>query len=143
MKPIRRERIAAFLRNELAQILQRELHDPRLGFVSILSVSPTEDLKEAEVRVSILGSEADQRTTLRGLESARGYIQGLLGDRLHFRNTPVLRFVLDETISKSMDIEGSIKQAREEDEQAAADRGDSHDPGDADPGDADPFDPEA
>ena len=51
MKPIRRERIAAFLRNELAQILQRELHDPRLGFVSILSVSPTEDLKEAEVRV--------------------------------------------------------------------------------------------
>ena len=122
MKPIRRERISSFLRNELAQIIQYELKDPRIGFVSVLEVKATSDLKEAEVRVSIMGEPAEQRTSLRGLQSARGYIQSLLSDRVHFRNTPALRFVLDDSIRKSMDIEGLIRQARAEDDEAAAER---------------------
>ena len=131
MKPIRRERISSFLRTELAQIIQYELKDPRIGFVSVLEVKATPDLKEAEVRVSIMGEPAEQRTSLRGLRSARGYIQSLLSNRIHFRNTPALRFVLDESIRKSMDIESLIRQARNEDDEAAAERvhkGDDEDP---------------
>ena len=119
MRPLRREKISSFLRNEIAQIIQHELGDPRIGFVSILSVEPTEDVKEATVRVSILGSEPQQRTAMRGLEAARGYIQTLLGERSRFRNTPQLRFVQDESIKKSMDLDALLRRARDEDQEAA------------------------
>ena len=119
MKPLRREKVSAFLRNELAKIIQLELGDPRIGFVSVLSVEPTDDLKEAKVRVSILGTPSQQRTAMRGLEAARGYMQTLLGERSSFRNTPLLSFIMDESIEKSMNIDALIQRARGQDENAA------------------------
>ncbi len=122
MKPIRRERICSFLRSQIAHIIQNELKDPRIGFVSIISVEPTDDLKEAKVRVSIMGSPSQQRTAMRGLEAARGYIQTLLGERSSFRNTPHLRFIQDESIRKSMDLDALLRRAHDEDEEAAEER---------------------
>lgn len=113
MKQKRRDRIASLLREEIAQIIQQELRDPRLGFISVLSVAATDDLKEAEVRVSILGNEAQQRTSLRGLTAAGGHIQRLLSERVQFRNLPVLRFVLDESIRKQMELEDLLRRARD------------------------------
>ncbi|MGE3163786.1 MAG: 30S ribosome-binding factor RbfA [Planctomycetota bacterium] len=114
MKQKRRERISSSLRAEIAEIIQRDLRDPRLGFISVTRVEPTEDLKEAVVHVSILGSEGQQRTSLRGLRAAAGFIQGLLADRIRLRNTPVLRFELDESIRKHMELEDLLKRARGE-----------------------------
>lgn len=114
MKEKRRERIASLLREEIANIIQRELRDPRIGLVSVLSVHPTEDLKEAEVRVSLLGDPAQQRTGLRGLEAARGFIQNELAARVRMRNTPFLRFVLDESLRKQQELEELLRRAREE-----------------------------
>ena len=116
MKEKRKQRIASFLRNEIALIIQRELKDPRIGLISVTRVEPTEDLRYASVHVSVMGSEAEQRTSLRGLEAARSHIQNLLGDRVHFRHTPEIRFVLDDSIRKQMEMEALIKRAREEDE---------------------------
>ena len=121
MKKLRRDKLCSFLREEIAQILQRELKDPRIGFITVLGVDPTEDLKEAIVRVSLMGSDSEQRTTMRGLEAARGYIQNLLATRVRLRNTPQLRFVQDDSIKKAMEMETLLRKAGEED-QAAADR---------------------
>lgn len=122
MKPLRKNRVASLLREEIARILQFEMRDPRLGFISVLSVEPTEDLKEAKVHVSTIGSDAQRRMMIRGLEAASGYIQKLLSKRVSFRETPQLRFFLDESIEKTLTIEDQIRRAREEDEEASLER---------------------
>ena len=122
MKPVRKSRVASLLREELARLLPFEMRDPRLGFISVLSVEPTEDLKEAKVHVSTIGTDAQRRMMIRGLEAARGYIQMLLSKRVSFRETPYLKFVLDETIEKTMAIEEQIRLARDSDEEAALER---------------------
>lgn len=111
------------LRTEIARILQHDLKDPRIGFLSVLSVRTCDDLREAVVRVSLLGSPAEERTTMRGLDSARGYIQTLLAERCHLRHTPQLRFEQDESIRKGMDLGALIQKARSEDEARAGERG--------------------
>jgi len=69
-----------------------------------------------------MGNEAQQRTTMRGLEAARGKIQSLLTSRVRLRETPVLRFILDESIQRTLEIEEKIRLARQEDECAAQER---------------------
>jgi ribosome-binding factor A len=122
MKSIRRARIASQLREEISRIIQFDLKDPRIGFLSVLSVEPTVDLKECKVYVSIMGKESQQRTSMRGLEAARGKIQSLLIRQIRLRETPILRFILDESHQKSQAIEDVIKAARDEDEKAALER---------------------
>jgi ribosome-binding factor A len=122
MKSIRRARIASQLREEISRIIQFDLKDPRIGFLSVLSVEPTVDLKECKVYVSIMGKESQQRTSMRGLEAARGKIQSLLITQIRLRETPILRFILDESHQKSQAIEDVIKAARDEDEKAALER---------------------
>ncbi|MCA8960055.1 MAG: 30S ribosome-binding factor RbfA [Planctomycetes bacterium] len=116
MKPVRRERVASFLREEIARIVQLELQDPRVGLVSITRVEPTEDLKEATVHVSVFGSESQQRTAIRGLEAAAGYIQQALSGTHRWRQTPMLKFELDDTIRKQFEMDELIRKARESDE---------------------------
>ncbi|MEC9476023.1 MAG: 30S ribosome-binding factor RbfA [Planctomycetota bacterium] len=122
MKPIRRSRVASLIREEISRILRFELKDPRIGFVTVLAIEPTVDLKECKVFVSIMGSESEQRTSMRGLEAARGKIQSLLTSRVKLRETPILRFILDESIQRTQEIEEKIRLAREEDELAAQER---------------------
>ncbi len=122
MKEKRRQRISSFLRAQLAEIIARELKDPRLGFITVTRVEPTEDLREATVYISVMGTEAEQRTSMRGIEAARGHIQSLLGARIHFRNTPELHFIHDESIRKSMEMNSLLERARQEDQAAAEER---------------------
>jgi len=122
MKPIRLARIASQLREEISRIIQFELKDPRIGLLTVLAVEPTEDLKECKVFVSITGDEATQRTSLRGLEAARGKIQALLSTQIQLRETPILRFELDESQQRTQAIEEKIRAARADDELAALER---------------------
>jgi len=122
VKPIRRERVAAFLRNEIARLIQVEIQDPRVGFISVTRVKPTDDFKEATVYVSMMGSPGEKRTALRGLESARAFLQQRLATTHSWRQNPVLRFELDESIEKSMNMEDLIERARAEDIANARDR---------------------
>jgi ribosome-binding factor A len=101
---------------------QFDLKDPRIGSLTVLAVEPTEDLKECKVFVSIMGDEAHQRTSLRGLEAARGKIQALLSTQIQLRETPILRFELDESQQRTQAIEEKIRAARAEDELAALER---------------------
>jgi ribosome-binding factor A len=81
-----------------------ELRDPRVRLVTVTGVEVSPDMREAKVRVSVMGSEADQKLTLRGLAASAGYLQSRLADRIEMRYTPRLQFELDEGIKKALEV---------------------------------------
>ncbi|MBI3091552.1 MAG: 30S ribosome-binding factor RbfA [Candidatus Tectomicrobia bacterium] len=97
----RMERVNELLVSEIARILLREVKDPRIGFASLTHVETSKDLRHARVQVSVLGSEEQKEQTLRGLNSAAGFIRGVLAKELRLRNIPVLQFVLDDSIERA------------------------------------------
>jgi ribosome-binding factor A len=96
------ERLNSLLRQEISELVQRQVKDPRLGsFVSITNVEVSSDMRYAKVFVSRLGSESEKQETLSALVSASGFIRHELGERLKMRRTPELNFKLDDTIEKA------------------------------------------
>jgi ribosome-binding factor A len=96
------ERFNSLLRQEISDLLQHHVKDPRLGpFVSVTAVEVSHDLKFARVFISSLGSEEEKRGTIQALQSAAGFLRHQLGDRITARHIPELSFRLDETIEKA------------------------------------------
>ncbi|MFH1847676.1 MAG: 30S ribosome-binding factor RbfA [Candidatus Omnitrophota bacterium] len=117
MRHDRPQRLGAALKKEISQMIHDELKDPRIGFVTILDVDVSPDLKNAKVIFSVLGNEKAKKNALAGLKSSISYIQHLLGERLALRFIPKIRFSLDTTEEEAMHIEellNKIKQEREE-----------------------------
>jgi len=90
------------------------MRDPRIGLVTVLKVEPTPDLKEARVYISIFGKPGDRSKSIRALEDARGFIQKEVGKNLETRNTPRLKFIMDESQDRVSRIEALMVEAREE-----------------------------
>ncbi len=89
------------IRDTLAELLQREMRDPRLsGVISITGVETAPDLTVSKVYVSVLGSEAEAADALRALRRAAGYLRRELGTRLRTRRLPTLEFHLDTSIAR-------------------------------------------
>lgn len=108
----RTERINDLLREEIAELVRREVKDPRLGgLVSILEVQVSPDLKNAKVYVSVLGTDEEKASTFVALDAAAHFIQRQLGKRLTIRRTPELTFVADETIQEGARIMGLLDDA--------------------------------
>ena len=125
----RPEKVEQFIKEELSQILQREVRDPRIGFVSVTDVEVSVDLRHARVFVSVLGTPEEKAATMEGLTSASRYIRRELGQRLQMRFTPEISFRLDESIergSRVMKLLGEVKN-EPHDESARDDRGDPPD----------------
>lgn len=112
----RAERIAEAIKREISEIILRELHDPRIGFITVTNVDLSGDLKEAKVYISILGDEKSQRNNIHGLQSARGYMQGEIARRLNMRYTPRLSFHLDDSLKKIAHINELITDVSLKDE---------------------------
>ena len=92
-------------------IIQHQLKDPRIGFVSITTVRMSPDLRSARVRVSVLGDESEQRDSLSGLRSAAGLIRRQLGRRLeNLKFSPELRFEIDPSIEYSVHISKRLRE---------------------------------
>jgi ribosome-binding factor A len=106
----RKEKVQDLLREELSSILFRDIKDPGLGFVTILEVRMTEDLKVAKVMYSIYGSEEEKDKTLRTLKRSRGYIRFLLSQRVKLRYTPELEFIYDNRYEKMARIDELLKK---------------------------------
>lgn len=105
------ERVARLVRDVVSEALLQRVSDPRVSrFTSITRVGVAADLSFADVHFSVMGSEADQRTTLRGLISARGMIQSILAKSMSTRTCPTLRFHLDDSIKKGI---ATIRQLEE------------------------------
>ncbi|HEY7063983.1 MAG TPA: 30S ribosome-binding factor RbfA [Chloroflexota bacterium] len=89
------------IREELADLLRREMRDPRLGgLITITDVETSPDLALAHVYVSVLGSDEETKEALRALRHAAGYLKRELGDRLRLRRVPTLDFRLDPSLAR-------------------------------------------
>ena len=126
----RSEKVEQFIKEELSEILRREVNDPRIGFVSVTDVEVSVDLRHARVFVSVLGDTDAKTATMSGLESALGYIRRELGQRLQMRFTPHITFKLDESIergSRVMKLLGEVTKDGPHGKPARDDRKDSPD----------------
>ena len=110
MVQFRRERLGDQLQVELAKLIQQEVRDPRVGFVTVTEVRMSPDLKHARVYVSILGEEEETAESFDALQRARGFLKSQIGRRLKLRYVPELRFILDETLDTSARIESLLKE---------------------------------
>ena len=95
------ERVNSLIRQEISELLQRQVKDPRLGkFIAVTEVSTSLDLKYAKVFVSSIGSQEEKQETLSVLASASGFFRRELARRLKLRYTPVLIFQWDDSIER-------------------------------------------
>lgn len=110
MQGKRLERVNQLIREEVSLLLQRELKDPRLGFVTVTDVETSPDLRMAKVFVSVLGNEEQWAASLAALGSARGFIRNWLRQNLDLRVTPVLEFRADRSMEHAARIQELLKQ---------------------------------
>ena len=122
MIPSRVKRVSETLKEVLSEIIQLNLKDPHVGFVTVTGVEMTPDLKQAKVWVSVMGDEEETQNTLKALKHAKGFLKAEVAKRVRLRYMPEMTFMLDETVRTSMRIEGILKEIIPE--QEAEDEGD-------------------
>jgi len=114
----RQARIARIIKQVASRVILYELSDPRIGMVTVTRVEPSRDNRCAKVHVSVMGNPTKVRTSMRGLRGARAVIQAEvakhLTTRLTTRFTPVLKFVEDDSIKRSIRVSELLRKAREE-----------------------------
>jgi ribosome-binding factor A len=108
-------RVEEACREEFSEIIQREIKDPRIGFVTITRVKVTPDLRHAQVYVSIMGSEDEVKQTLAGLESAKGYMRSHLGKHLRLKFLPEIEFVHEHVTDEALRLSEIMKRTHRED----------------------------
>jgi ribosome-binding factor A len=109
------EKLNSLFRQEISDLIQRYVKDPRLGsFVSIISVDISKDMRYAKVYVSRYGTDLEKTDTLKALASATGYIRHELGERLKTRRIPELSFRLDNTMEKADKVMRLINEIKSE-----------------------------
>ena len=109
----RAERVADVIRRELGLLLERDVKDPRVGFVTITRVDLTRDLRNARVAVTILGDAEQRKKSLAGLAAAHGFLRRELAHRLELRHTPEIEFYLDASLESEQRIEELLQQIKE------------------------------
>lgn len=110
---IRHQRVAEEILHELGIMVAGELKDPRIeGLVTVTEVRVTPDLKHARVFVSVIGTETEQKRTIRGLAAAVGYIRHQLTERIQLRRAPEIHFTLDHSEEYAQRIEELLRQAK-------------------------------
>ncbi len=113
MVHFRRQRLGDQLRVELSDLIQHQVRDPRVGFVTITEVRVSQGLKHARVYVSILGDEEQTSESFAAIERAKGFLRSQIGRRLTLRHVPELRFILDDTLDKTDRIDALLEEAGE------------------------------
>ena len=102
---IKNTRINQEVQKELSEIIRAGIKDPRINpMTSVVAVEVAPDLKTCKAYISVLGDEESQKDTLAGLKSAEGYIRTKLARTINLRNTPEIRFVLDQSIEYGINM---------------------------------------
>jgi len=107
------EKIQELIKEEISDIIRREVKQPGIGFLTITSVEVSPDLHYAKVFVSILGDDGEKKRSLRALQSAAGFIRSALGHRIRLRHVPELSFKLDTSMEYGNKIQKLLKQVNE------------------------------
>ena len=102
----------------LAEIIRSEIKDPRINpMTSVVSVEVAPDLKTCKAWISVLGNEESQKDTLAGLRSAEGYIRNQLARKINLRNTPEIRFIIDQSIEYGVSMSKLIDDVNRADDE--------------------------
>lgn len=101
---------AEAIREVVSMAILADLKDPRVQDVTVTHVEVAPDMRQAKVFVSIMGNETKQQLSLRGLQSAAGYLQSKISNRIETRYTPRLLFELDQGVKKSIEIARILNQ---------------------------------
>ncbi|MDW7711161.1 MAG: 30S ribosome-binding factor RbfA [Deferrisomatales bacterium] len=101
----RAQRVADSLLHEAAQILQKDVKDPRIGFVTLTAARVSPDLRAAKIYYTVLGAEEHRKASAQGLASARSFIRRELGQRLRLRVVPDVRFVYDDALAQTLHVQ--------------------------------------
>jgi ribosome-binding factor A len=113
-------RVAEAIREVVSQAILFEVADPRVRSVTVLHAEVSADLRNSTVFVSVMGTEAEQKLALRGLQHAAGFLQRRVAARLQTRVTPSLTFKLDDSVKKSIAISRLIDEAIASDRKEAS-----------------------
>ena len=111
MKTHRLARVAEVIREVASETILFELRDPRVKGVTVTRAEVSGDLQHAKVYVSVMGTPGEEQLCLHGLRHAAGFIQSKLASRLKTRFTPVINFVLDLGVKKSIELSRLINEA--------------------------------
>ena len=106
------ERVTQAIKRELSNIIHDELKDPRIGFVTLTRVELTRDLRIAKIYYSVLGSDKEKKNSSIALESAKGFMRRLIGERIDLRFVPELIFKEDKSIEYSIYIEQELEKLK-------------------------------
>ncbi|HYB48650.1 MAG TPA: 30S ribosome-binding factor RbfA [Streptosporangiaceae bacterium] len=133
MDAARARKLADRISQIVAEMLERRIKDPRLGFVTVTEARLTNDLREATVFYTVYGSDQERADTAVALQSATGIIRSEVGRQIGLRHTPSLAFVADELPDSAQRIEELVTQARDADAELARTREGARHAGDPDP----------
>jgi len=125
-------KIADRIQEVVAEMLERRLKDPRLGFVTVTDVRVTGDTQQATVFYTVFGDDDERAGTAAALESARGLIRSEVGKQLGMRHVPTLDFIHDALPENARHLDEVLERAKALDEEVASQRGTSY-AGEADP----------
>jgi ribosome-binding factor A len=116
MEGRRSEKVADLIQKEISQMLVKSIKDPRIGFVTITKVMVSEDCRFAKIYFSVAGTEAERENSMRGLDSAKGYVRKELGRRIRLRYTPEIMFQFDPSIEYAIHMGELIQSLHQEKE---------------------------
>lgn len=113
---VKNTRINGEVLKELSNIIRSEIKDPRINpMTSVVAVEVAPDLKTCKAYISVLGDEKSRKDTITGLKSAEGYIRRQLARTVNLRNTPEIRFILDQSIEYGINMSKLIDEVTEHD----------------------------
>lgn len=120
---IKNTRINGEVQRVLAEIIRGEIKDPRINpWTSVVAVEVAPDLKSCKAWISVLGDEESRKATLEGLKSAEGFIRRQLARTINLRNTPVITFVMDQSIEYGVNMSHKIDEVMALESEKSADR---------------------
>ncbi len=110
-------RVADQIREQLGEMLARNVHDPEIGFITVTRVEVTPDLQLARVFYTTIGTDADRRGTVRALRRATPFLRRAVGQRLGLRRVPALEFRFDKSVEHQDRVERLLREIHEQEQQ--------------------------
>ena len=110
----RAQKAAEAIREVVSMGILAELKDPRVRDVTVTYVEVSADMRHAKVHVSVMGDETRQNLSLRGLQSAAGFLQAKIAQQIELRYTPRLKFVLDQGVKRSIEVVRILDEMKDE-----------------------------
>lgn len=119
---VKNTRVNGEVMRVLAEVIRSEIKDPRINpMTSVVALEVAPDLKTCKAWISVLGNEESQKDTLAGLKSAEGYIRNQLARKINLRNTPEIRFIIDQSIEYGVNMSRMIDEVNRADDEKHVD----------------------